>query len=179
MIRAIVIYGALAGAIVIGVMMLGMTMVLDGYETGLAQHLLGYLIMIIALSLIFVAVKRHRDRVLGGVIKFWPALGMGLAISAVAGVVYVVVWEIYLAATDYAFIGQYAAVQIDARRAAGASEAELQEFAASMQALAESYENPLFRTGITFLEIFPVGALVSLVSAGLLRNPKLLPARRG
>jgi hypothetical protein len=31
---------------------------------------------------------------------------------------------------------------------------------------------------MTFVEIFPVGVLVSLVSVALLRNPRFLPARR-
>jgi len=31
---------------------------------------------------------------------------------------------------------------------------------------------------MTFIEIFPVGVLVSLVSAGLLRNSRFLPVRR-
>jgi hypothetical protein len=35
----------------------------------------------------------------------------------------------------------------------------------------------LFRWPMTFAEIFPVGVLVPLISAGLLRNPRFLPAR--
>ena len=41
------------------------------------------------------------------------------------------------------------------------------------------YADPMFRLPMTFVEIFPVGVLVSLVSAGLLRNGRFLPARRG
>ncbi len=44
--------------------------------------------------------------------------------------------------------------------------------------MAESYRNPLFRIPMTFIEIFPVGLLVALISAALLRNPKLLPDNR-
>jgi hypothetical protein len=39
------------------------------------------------------------------------------------------------------------------------------------------YDNPLYRLPMTFAEIFPVGLLVTLVSAVLLRNPRFLPAR--
>jgi hypothetical protein len=38
------------------------------------------------------------------------------------------------------------------------------------------YNNPLFRMPMVFAEIFPVGLLIALVSAALLRNPRLLPA---
>lgn len=39
------------------------------------------------------------------------------------------------------------------------------------------YANPLFRMPVAFVEIFPVGVLVSLISAALLRNSRFLPAR--
>jgi hypothetical protein len=46
-----------------------------------------------------------------------------------------------------------------------------------MDAFKRQYANPLFRLPMTFAEIFPVGVLVSLVSAAILRNPRVLPAR--
>jgi hypothetical protein len=49
---------------------------------------------------------------------------------------------------------------------------------AKLDSMRVNYANPLFRIPMTFLEIFPVGLLVSLVSALLLRNSKLLPATR-
>ena len=48
---------------------------------------------------------------------------------------------------------------------------------ADMQAMARSYENPLSRWLMTSAEVFPVGLLVALVTAGLLRMPGFLPAR--
>ena len=39
------------------------------------------------------------------------------------------------------------------------------------------YANPLFRLPITFTEILPVGLIVSLISALLLRNSRFMPAR--
>jgi hypothetical protein len=41
----------------------------------------------------------------------------------------------------------------------------------------EMYRNPLFRLPMTFIEIFPVGLLIALISAAILRNPRILPAR--
>ena len=48
---------------------------------------------------------------------------------------------------------------------------------ADAAAFQKSYANPLHRFPQTFLEMFPVGVLISLISAGLLRNSRLLPAR--
>jgi len=103
---------------------------------------------------------------------------MGLAIAAAAGVAYVGVWEIYLAMTDYKFMDQYIAGIMRAKQAAGISGAALAAEMAKLESMRANYANPLFRIPMTFMEIFPVGFLVSLVSALLLRNPRVLPATR-
>ena len=56
-------------------------------------HAIGYLTMLVGLSLVFGAIKRHRDAELGGVIRFWPAFGLGLGVSFVASLCYVLAWE--------------------------------------------------------------------------------------
>jgi hypothetical protein len=129
------------------------------------------------LSAVFVAIKRHRDADLGGVIKFWPALGLGLGISAVAGVFYVLAWEASQAFTHADFASSYARTLIEEQQAKGASAEALAKLTADMEIFKANYANPLFRLPMIFVEIFPVGVLVSLVSAGLLRNSRFLPAR--
>ena len=52
----------------------------------------------------------------------------------------------------------------------GATEAELQEKAAEMANFKEMYKNPLFVVVVTFLEVFPVGLIVALVSALILKR---------
>jgi hypothetical protein len=176
MIRTILIYGALSGAVVVGVMILGIV-TSNGHGHGLSSEAVGYLTMLIALSSIFVAVKNYRDDKQGGALKFLPALGMGLGIAAVAGAVYVAAWEVYLATTGYAFIGDYIAAQTAALKARGVSGESLAAATREMEMLRRSYANPLMRIPMTFLEIFPVGLLVALVSAALLRNPRFMPKR--
>ena len=45
-----------------------------------------------------------------------------------------------------------------------------------METLTKRYGNPLFRLPMTFLEIFPVGLLITLVSAAVLRKSEFAPA---
>ena len=59
---------------------------------------------------------------------------------------------------------------IEKMRAGGASAAEIAKQEVAMARFKELYKNPLFNIGITFMEIFPVGLLVTLVSAGILRK---------
>ena len=170
MTRIILTYGLISGLVAI----LGLLAAME-----LAGHSLwlGYLIMLVALSSILVGVKQYRDQALGGVIRFWPALGMGLAIAALAGVAYVAVWEVYLAATHYAFMDNYTAEMLASKRAAGVTGEAYAKAAAEMAEMRRQYANPLYRLPMTFVEIFPVGFLIAVVSAALLRNPRFLPAR--
>lgn len=169
-------YGLLSGLVVVATIMTGLSLAeRDGFFT---SEWFGYLVMLVALSLIFVGVKRYRDVERGGVIRFGPAFLMGLGIAAVAALAYVAIWEVYLAATDYRFMDEYIAAIARARAAEGASAAEIAREVASWEGIRRNYGNPLFRIPITFVEIFPVGLLVALVSAALLRNPGLLPAAR-
>ena len=59
MLRYILIYGVIAGALV-GVPMSIMTLTMSGQAMMQYGMLIGYLIMLVALSAIFVAIKRHR-----------------------------------------------------------------------------------------------------------------------
>ena len=71
----------------------------------------------------------------------------------------------------------YTAGIVEAKRAEGLSGLALEALTAEMQTLKAQYANPLFRLPMTFLEIFPVGLIIALISAALLRNPKVLPDR--
>ena len=175
MTRYALIYGAIAGAIAATVLTVGIASYLSNHTTSLWC---GYLVMLVALSLIFVGIKRYRDVECGGVIRFGRAFLLGLGIAAVAGLIYALVWESYLQISGYDFMADYTRSVLKNMQAEGASPAAIQAKAAEMNAMAESYKNPLFRIPMTFIEIFPVGIVVALISAGLLRNPKMLPARR-
>ncbi|THD57955.1 DUF4199 domain-containing protein [Phenylobacterium sp.] len=174
MIRIILTYGLISGLVIIlGIMF---TMFTVGDHGG-ASLWLGYLIMLVALSSILVGVRQHRDQALGGVIRFRTALMVGLGIALVASVAYVLIWEVYLAATHYSFMDKYVASMLSAKRAAGVTGAAYAKAVAEAETMRRQYANPLHRLPETFLEIFPVGLVIALVSAALLRNPRFLPAR--
>lgn len=172
--RIIIVYGLVGGAIVISGMLVGIVIL---PEHGGASLWFGYLTMLVALSAVFLGVKRYRDTAGGGVVRFVPALLLGLGIAVVAGLAYVAGWEIYMAATHYTFMEKYTASILEAKRAAGLSGPALQAEIAELEAMKAQYANPLYRMPMTFMEIFPVGLLVAIVSAALLRNPRLLPLK--
>lgn len=106
-----------------------------------------------------------------------PALALGLGISIVAGVIYVAAWEATQALAHMDFAGDYSRALIAQQKAKGVSGQDLAQFTAEMEKFKVQYANPLYRWPMTFAEIFPVGVLVSLVSAVLLRNSRFLPAK--
>ena len=175
--RDILKYGVIAGLVV------GLEMVVSFWVTGPSMPhgalgmVVGYATMLVALSAVFMGIKHQRDVAGGGVIRFWPAFGMGLAISFIASLFYVGAWELVQATLVHDFAGSYANSVIEAQKAKGLDPAALAKLVAEMDAFKVQYADPLFRLPMTFMEVFPVGMLVSLVSALVLRNPRVLPAR--
>jgi len=169
-------YGFIAG-LIIGIPMVWRVLTLEADDTELAGMLITYLVMIVALTAVFLGVKAYRDKELGGVIRFLPALGVGLGISAVASILYVIAWEVSTAYSSFDFITHYKEYLLDEARAKGASGPELNQAIADAESFATMYANPLYRLPMIFIEMFPVGVLISLISAAVLRNPRVLPAR--
>jgi hypothetical protein len=174
MLRIILVYGVIGGFIVTVPIAVGW-LTSDGTIPENAA-LYGYASMLLAFTMVFVGIKHYRDKVLGGVIRFLPALGVGLGISAVASLFWVVGWEITLA-TGFDFGGAYMDSVITAAQERGAPAAEIERIRAETAEALALYANPLTRLPITFIEMFPIGVLISLLSAALLRNSRFLPAR--
>ncbi len=177
MLNTILKYGTIAGVIV-GAATFGTTVALrDSPPSPGIGMLIGYASMLIALSFVFMGVKHQRDSAGGGIIAFWPAFGIGLAISLVAGVFYVLAWEAALAVTGMDFAAKWSEHALAEARARGDSAASIAQLGAEMAQFRRDYANPAIRLPMTLSEILPVGVLVSLVSAALLRNSRFLPAR--
>jgi len=175
MLRIVLIYGVIGG-IIVAVPMVYATLTLTEDTVPENAAVYGYLSMLLAFTMVFVGIKHYRDKVLGGVIRFLPALGVGLGISAVASLFWVVGWEFTLA-SGFDFGSAYMESVVAAAQARGAPAAEIEQIRAETTEFLSMYANPLFRLPITFVEMFPIGALISLISAAMLRNGRSLPAR--
>jgi hypothetical protein len=176
MLRVILKYGLIAG-LVVGTALVAVSLAYGGQpppDWGMAA---GFASMLLALSAVFVGIKRHRDAAGGGVIRFWPAFALGLGISLVASLVYVAAWELSLALVGGDFAALFAAQMVERAEARGLTGEALAAAVAQAREFEAMYRKPWMRMPLTFVEIFPVGVLVSLVSALVLRNPRVLPAR--
>jgi len=147
---------------------------------GVIEHSLvvGYATMVLAFLMVFFGIRSYRETVAGGAISFGKAFQVGILICLVTCAMYVIGWEIAYFNFFPDFLDQYNANVLAKMHARGASAAEIQKQAADLAALAKHYDNVFFNSAVTFLEIFPVGLIVTLVSAAILRRkpPQGAPA---
>ena len=135
-----------------------------------SSMVLGYASMILAFSMIFVGIKNYRDRFNNGFVTFGKAFKIGLYITLIASTIYVLVWLIdyYLFIPD--FLDKYSAHVLREAKTAGASPVEMQEKVDEMGGYKEMYKNPLLVILLTYTEVLPVGLVVSIISALILKR---------
>ncbi|HEX2164856.1 MAG TPA: DUF4199 domain-containing protein [Thermoanaerobaculia bacterium] len=169
--RIVLTYGLLAGAIVALMLVAMIATMRSSDELDIeGGQVYGYASMVLAFLLVFFGIRRYRDTVGGGAIGFRRALGVGLLITLVACAVYVVTWEILYYGFVPDFAERYGAAMVARMRESGESAAAIAATEADMARFAEMYRNPLVNVGMTFLEIFPVGLVMTLISAAILRR---------
>ncbi|MXV50196.1 DUF4199 family protein [Pedobacter sp. HMF7647] len=167
--KIVIVFGLISGLIVSAMVIYSTTMCyLQGNFEG--SMLLGYASMILAFSLIFVAVKNYRDKYNSGVISFGKAFRIGLYITLISSTVYVLVWMVdyYVFIPD--FMERYTSHVLNEARAKGATSAELAAKTAELKQYSEMYKSPLGVMLMTYLEIFPVGLIVSVICALILKR---------
>jgi hypothetical protein len=176
--KIILVYGLIAGAIVGAMLIITMPLYESGtlhFENG---QWLGYTTMVVALSLVFFGVKSFRDNHSDGKITFWIGLKVGLLITLVASLIYALSWEVSYNTMKRDFLELMNEKSMEKMKKEGASEASIAESKKQMDDFAVMYKNPVFRFAITIMEIAPVGIVISLLSAGLLRRKEFLPTSK-
>jgi hypothetical protein len=160
-------YGCITGLVISAMVVVTFSTSMVDMKYG---EIVGYTTMIIAFSTIFFAIKSHRDHYLDGSISFWEALKLGLGITIVATVIYVTAWFIISNTIAQDFMAEYFQHSIDKIRASGLLQAEIDKQIADMKNFQELYKNPIVKIGMTVMEIFPVGLIISLISAAILKK---------
>jgi uncharacterized membrane protein len=172
--KNVIVFGLIAGLIVSTLMIF--SMVRHSSNDSLEHSMLiGYASMVLAFSFIFVGIKNYRDKYSDGLITFGKAFKIGLYISLIASTIYVIVWliDFYVFIPD--FMDRYVAQALREAKSDGASAAELAEKTKELAANQQLYKNPIMVILFTYMEILPVGILVSLAAAFILkRKPNTL-----
>ena len=171
--KVVLTYGVLAGVIIVALMVFSFS-VLSFSEGSSMSMVLGYATMIVSLSMIFFGIRNYRDNYSGGSVTFGRGFLIGLYISIIASLFYVIGWKIYSSIALPDFADKYAKHMIDHLKKSGANDSTIIAKTKEMADWKQMYANPFFEYGMTFLEIFPVGLLISVICALILkRKPKM------
>jgi hypothetical protein len=172
--KTVLTFGLIAG-VIISVLMGGSLLVAD--KTGAGHSMvLGYTMMVASFLLIYFGIRSYRDNTLLGQISFGRAFACGILITLITTVFYVVMWEILYFNFMPHFMDSYFAAQIQKVQSAGLDAATTAAKIAAIQHSQQLYQNPLINMAYTFMEPLPVGLLITLISATLLRRKAPTPS---
>jgi hypothetical protein len=168
--KTVLTFGLISGAI--SALMLIVTMPFIGKIGFDRAEVVGYTTIVLSFLLVYAGIRSYRENICGGVITFGRAFTVGILITLISCLCYVAVWEIlyFKVGTMRQFMGQYASSMADQARSSGTNQQALNAQLAEMAKYRELYENPFFNAAITFLEPFPIGLIITLVSAAILRK---------
>lgn len=161
-------FGLISGVLVSIFLIIGTNLAGGNLNYDLAQ-ILGYAGMIIAFSTIFIAIKRQREQ--QGHITFKEAARIGLGITLIASLLYTITWMIISNGPGTTeMMDNYFKEAIEGIENSGVSQDEMQKQLDRLNRMKNNYSNPFYKFVITLLEIFPVGFIVTLISALILRK---------
>lgn len=181
--KVILKYG-LIGGLVVSLLMVGTIAFFIGHEDTPYGMVYGFASMILCFSSIFFAIKTYRQE--EGSISFGKSLLIGLGITLIASTFYTATWLVYVSTAGKGFEEKYAAaMQIKMEKEKEATVAKMQAEGKTAEEIAkkqESFEkeaadnkkmmelyknNILVKAGFTYLEIVPVGIIMSLLIAAI------------
>ena len=174
--KTIQTFGLISGALS-SLMMVATVPFMDriGFDKG---EYFGYTAIVLSFLLVFFGIRSYRDNVGNGQITFTKAFAVGISITLISCIFYVVTWEVLYFNFLHDFMDKYGAYMIEKLKASGASPAAVQTQLRQLKKYKELYENPLFNAAITFIEPFPIGLVITLISAAVLRGkPQSQPAQ--
>jgi hypothetical protein len=134
------------------------------------SYVIGYTTIVLSFLLVFFGIRSYRDNVGNGQITFTKAFAVGISITLISCIFYVVTWEIIYFNFMHDFMDKYGAYVVEKLKASGASAAAVQAQLQQLKKYKELYENPFFNAAMTFIEPFPVGLVITLISAAFLRK---------
>jgi hypothetical protein len=131
---------------------------------------IGYTILVASFLLIYFGIRSYRDNTLAGQISFGRAFACGILITLITTVFYVATWEVLYFNFMPHFMDSYFAAQIHKVQSGGLDPATTAAKVAALQRSQQLYQNPLVNMAYTFMEPLPVGLIITLVSAAVLRR---------
>jgi Protein of unknown function (DUF4199) len=168
--KTVLTFGVISG-LVSSAMMLATLPLLDRIGFGRAE-ILGYTGIVLSFLLVFFGVRSYREAS-GGTLTFGRALTVGMLITLISCVFYVVTWEIIYFTLAPDFGEKYAAYTMERLKTSGANAQTIDAHMKQIEQFKRLNANPWTNAAIALVEPLPIGLLVTLVSAAVLRKKRL------
>ena len=174
--KTILTFGLISGVLA-SALMIATLPFLKYFEHGSKGMVVGYTAIVLVGLLVYFGIRSYRDNLAGGVITFGRGFTIGLGISLISCVIYVIAWEIvYFNFMSHSMDNYFARLIEKAQSSSGTPEA-IQAKVAAARHSQQLYQNPFVNALYTFIEPLPVDLLVTLISAAILRKkPQAKPA---
>jgi ABC-type microcin C transport system permease subunit YejB len=174
--KTIVTFGLISGAISSVTMVVSIPIAHRiGFDKG---PYVGYTGIVLSFLLVFFGIRSYRDNVGNGQITFTKAFALGLSITLLSCLCYIATWEVLYYTVFPNFWDTYGGHLVEKLKASGASPAAVQAKVQEVAKYKELYKNPFINAALTFIEPFPIGLVITLFSAAVLRKkPASHPSR--
>lgn len=167
--RIVLIFGLISGAISSAMMFLTLPLLHNGTVNFTNGLVVGYTSIFLSFLLVFFGIKSYREHN-GGKISFGRGFAIGILITLISCAFYVASWEIIYYKLMPDFAEKYSNAAIASLREKGATPEAIAAKEREMVQMKATLDNPVTNAAMTFIEPFPVGLIVTLVSAGILRR---------
>jgi hypothetical protein len=166
--KTILTFGLISGALC-SLMMIATVPFADkiGFDK---SEFVGYTVIILSFLLVFFGIRSYRDNVGNGQITFARAFAVGISITVISCIFYVATWEVLYFHFLPGFMEKYGAYTVEKLKSSGATSAAIQAQLLQLKKFKEMYDNPLLNAAISFIEPFPIGLVITLISAAVLRR---------
>ncbi len=169
--KTILTYGLISGMISAALMLVTATYMRNDMNFKYGE-LIGYTGILLSMLFVFLGTRSYRDNFTGGTLTFGQTFRVAILITVISCTFYVVTSLIVYSTMMPDFMDKFAEHHLAQLKASGASEVRIEQEAAKMEQYKAMYQNPFIRAALFFLEPFPIGLLVSLISSLLLRTRK-------
>jgi hypothetical protein len=163
-------YGLLSGTFITLFMLISMYYCYQQTEMS-GNMILGFSSMILAFSLMFVAIKKYRNESLGGSISFGKAFAIAISIAAIASTMYVIGWIIEFHTLMPDFMERYLNFSLQELENSGKSAEIIASEKEAIEQYRHSYDTLPGMILVTYLEIFPLGLIMALLAALVMKRP--------
>ena len=162
--KVILIFGSVIGLVLATNSIFHMDMMYSNPDYK-GNDVIGYATMVIVFSVIYFGVRNYRNKLLDGQISFLKALKTGALICFVASTYYVVLGLLYYYLVVPDFMDVYADYVIN-----NAPASEVEATTAQMASFREMSKNPFFLVLLSYFEVLPIGMIVALISAFIVKK---------